>query len=150
MCASRQPCRSVLRCSRRTSGWELRMALSPRSGRTLLRTASRFTSVSRWDCERRIGGEEDAEVASLAAGAVELDAAAKGVDGAADDRESEAGAAGGPVAGAVDAVEALEDPLLVLERDTDAGVADAQHQLIGAATELKLNRTARRGVADRV
>ena len=42
-----------------------------------------------------------------------------------DDREAEAGAAGGAVPGGVDAVEPLEDPVELLGRDADAAVGDA-------------------------
>ena len=41
-----------------------------------------------------------------------------------DDRQSEAGAAGGTVAGRVDAIEAFEDPVDLLGRDADALVGD--------------------------
>ena len=50
-----------------------------------------------------------------------------------DDREAEAGAAGGAVPGRVDAVEALEDPVELVVRDADALVddRDLDHVVVG-------------------
>jgi hypothetical protein len=55
-------------------------------GRRLPQPASFFTWVIRWLCGRAIGGEHDAEFGAFPGGAVELDPAAEGLDGATDDR----------------------------------------------------------------
>ena len=49
-------------------------------------------------------GKDHAELAALAGRAVELDVATEGLDGALDDRQTEAGAAGGAFTGAVNAL----------------------------------------------
>jgi hypothetical protein len=52
------------------------------------------------------------------------------------------------IAGAVDPVETVEDPFLVLGGNSQAGAADAQQELVAAAPKLELNRAARGRVAD--
>ena len=54
------------------------------------------------------------------------DLAAVGGGDVLDDREAEAGAAGGAVAGRVDAVEPLEDPVHLAGGDADALVGDGE------------------------
>src|SRR5690348_30887 len=49
-----------------------------------------------------------------------------------DDRQTQPGAAGGTGAGRVDAVEALEDALLVLVRDADALVGHGDLDVVAA------------------
>src|SRR5438034_11740269 len=66
------------------------------------------------------------------------------------DGQPEAGAAGGPAAGAVDSVETLEDPLQVAGRDPDAVVAhrDGHGEPLDLGRELDLASLF--GVLDRV
>ena len=67
-----------------------------------------------------------------------------------DDREPEAGAAGGAVPRRVDAVEALEDPVELLGRDADATVGDADVDRGFAPGRADDHRRSLGGVRDRV
>ncbi len=71
-----------------------------------------------------LGGEDAADGGAGIYFGVEFDVTAHGGDGVFDDGESEAGAAVGAAAGAVDGVEAFEDALLVFGWDAAAGVMD--------------------------
>ena len=74
---------------------------------------------------RRVGDlEGEGERAALTDRAVGRHAAAHRLDQLADDRQTEAGAAAGPVARVVAPIEALEDAAELLRRDAGAGVLD--------------------------
>src|SRR5689334_12693614 len=67
-------------------------------------------------------GQDDPEEAALGFLALQLDAAAVRRDRPARDGETESRAARFPGASGVDPVEALEDPLLMRDRDSRSGV----------------------------
>ena len=67
-----------------------------------------------------------------------------------DDREAEAGAAGGAVPGGVDAVEPLEDPVDLAGRDADALVGDGDVDGEVVAGGADHDRGALGGVGDGV
>src|SRR5262245_3447881 len=67
-----------------------------------------------------------------------------------DDRQAEPGPARLARAGAIDAVEALEDAWQVAVRDAEAGVRDREDDLAVRAGELDVHLPTRPGVADRV
>src|SRR5438270_7713548 len=72
-------------------------------------------------------GESHDEAGAAAELALDLDLPVVLLDDVADDRESQAGAAGLPGACPVDPVEALEDAAQVLPRDARAGVRHLDH-----------------------
>ena len=80
--------------------------------------------------EWKRGGDFDGEDGFDAGGAAEVDGAAVGFDGAADDGEAEAGAFDGLAMVFVAAEEAFEDEGDVVRGDADAVVAESQGALI--------------------
>src|SRR5689334_2852768 len=68
----------------------------------------------------------------------------------AHDRQAQARAASGPAAGAVDAVEALEDAVAIARRDADAVVGHGQLDVVAVVAGADLHRRAGIGVLDGV
>ena len=68
----------------------------------------------------------DGEGGALAGLAFEADGAAVGLDEGLDDGQAEAGAAGVAGAGAIGPPKALEDALLIVDRDAGSVVGDDQ------------------------
>src|SRR2546421_10685901 len=112
---------------------------------------SRRRLPARWRCRsglvafgsrgregRRPERELDTEGGAAALGARDLDAAAVGLDDRLDDREPEARARNRTFCGLRRAVEAVEQVLLVLDRDSGAGIVDGQDR--GGVSTGQLDR----------
>ena len=96
-----------------------------------------------------LGREDQGEGGAGALAAVELDAAALGVGDRAHDREAESGAVGAP-ASVGDAVEAVEDVLVLGGWDAGAAVGDPQPGGVAGERGVELDAVARLGVLDGV
>src|SRR5512133_1299832 len=95
----------------------------------------------------RQGEGEDRAVAQAAG---HPDAAAHGLDQALGQVQAEPGPARLPGQVVADAVEALEDPALLVDGDARAPVADLEHDLAALGDEADLDRLVGRGVAQGV
>src|SRR5437868_14861668 len=89
---------------------------------------------------RRLDGEQDRERRPLPRSAGDRDAAAVRFDVPLDDRQPQAGAAVLAARALIGLVEAVEDPLLQLRGDADAGVLDGDLDEPGAAERTRACR----------
>ena len=97
-------------------------------------------------CERERGGDFDGEDGFDAGGAAEVDGAAVGFDGAADDGEAEAGAFDGLAVVFVATEEAFEDEGDVVRGDADAVVAEGEGALVPGPAAREANGQGATGV----
>src|SRR6516162_7080385 len=93
-------------------------------------------------------GQRDRAGRALPRSARQLDPAAVRGDDAAGDAQTQPGAALGPAAGLVHAVEALEDVRQMLRGDADPRVTDARHHRSALRLDLHLDHATRRRVLD--
>ena len=97
-------------------------------------------------CEWKRGGDFDGEDGFDAGGAAEVDGAAVGFDGAADDGEAEAGAFDGLAMVFVATEEAFEDEGDVVRGDADAVVAEGEGALVPGPAAREANGQGATGV----